>query len=898
MRKHIEVGTGVAYGNDSYKAGVDAASQALSKLKKFRPTLVLVFSSTKFDMAQVTQDLASVTGDCPMIGTSSVREIHQTPASDSVVVTIFASPYLTVEVGVGEGVSIDWESATLEALPKGETATYFHGEQKLGRPYYFSHPSSGISPVFALLFSPGMTLDQPSLSHEIHTFLRRRTLGRIPIVGGSSSSSDPNLRNYQIANGKVYEDAVVLAVVETDLLFGIGVAHGFRPTRNRAIVTHAQGHIVYELDDQPAVEACARLMGLKSQELKRAPIWFSRMPFGNADAYGQHHLLVPERVLEGCAIQFAPIMDSVEAITLMEMDPDKVGKPAHEAVRKAIEKGNIRNPASIVVFSCSLRHHLDNLAADEEMRGIVVQGRTTPLTGFLSFGEYGITEEGLPIYCNQSIVALVIANELDKSAINARRSANLLREIDYELKRKIIELSAFRKAKEVKFESHNWKNQLTEISQHIKKLTGASKVNFRFKFAKMNGDPINNEKRSISRNVIRLPLISLGEHLGYVEICGKTKVKSLDIVSSICDLVAMGIHRFLMDEKLRDQAKEFETLHNIAGEIVIAQDYRTALVKISLEIKRYTGAEAFSLWLHGDNLKPLCEESDFNDQNLNQFDLANQVIESREIHEKDADGNLLLGVPLIFKEQLKGVLILSFSENKGEIYSRIRFLKHLSINLAAMIETYELEKSSVIVKEIHHRVKNNLQIIASLLNLQKRRFQDDTMREAIENSIRRIMSIALVHETLYETNIGLVDAKTLIQTLSKLTIQEMVDNDQDVKVMIEATPILMLSSQQATNLALILNELLTNALKHGIQGMAKGEIQISLIEENGKVSLSIRDNGKGLPENFDVKKRKGLGLQLISTMAKNEFGGEFFLESMESGLNAKCIFPRNRLSTQ
>jgi two-component sensor histidine kinase len=274
------------------------------------------------------------------------------------------------------------------------------------------------------------------------------------------------------------------------------------------------------------------------------------------------------------------------------------------------------------------------------------------------------------------------------------------------------------------------------------------------------------------------------------------------------------------------------------------------------------------------------------------------VIESREIHEKDADGNLLLGVPLIFKEQLKGVLILSFSENKGEIYSRIRFLKHLSINLAAMIETYELEKSSVIVKEIHHRVKNNLQIIASLLNLQKRRFQDDTMREAIENSIRRIMSIALVHETLYETNIGLVDAKTLIQTLSKLTIQEMVDNDQDVKVMIEATPILMLSSQQATNLALILNELLTNALKHGIQGMAKGEIQISLIEENGKVSLSIRDNGKGLPENFDVKKRKGLGLQLISTMAKNEFGGEFFLESMESGLNAKCIFPRNRLSTQ
>ena len=129
MRKYIEVGTGVACGNDSYQAGVEAASQALAKLKKYKPTLVLLFSSTKFDLPQVTQGVISVTDDCPMIGTSSVREICQTPTIDSVVVTVFASPYLTVEVGVGEGVSIDWEKAILKALPKGKTAAYFHEEQ-------------------------------------------------------------------------------------------------------------------------------------------------------------------------------------------------------------------------------------------------------------------------------------------------------------------------------------------------------------------------------------------------------------------------------------------------------------------------------------------------------------------------------------------------------------------------------------------------------------------------------------------------------------------------------------------------------------------------------------------------------------------------------------------------
>ena len=898
MRKYIEIGTGIACGPDSYQAGFEAASQAFSKLKKYRPTLVLFFSSTKFDVPRVTQGVVSVTGDCPMIGTSSVGEICQTPASDSVVVTIFASPYLSAEVGVGEGVSIGWEKATLKALPKGETVAYFHGEQKLGRPYYFSHPSSGISPVFVLLFSPGMTLNQPSLSHEIHTFLRRRTLGRIPIVGGSSSSSDPFLRNYQIANGKVYEDAVVVAVVETDLLFGIGVAHGFRPTRNRAVVTRAQKHTVYELDDQPAVEACARLMNLKPEELKQRPIWFSRMPFGNADAYGQHHLLVPERVLEDGSIQFAPIMESMGAITLMEVDPDRIGKAAHEAVGKAMEIGHLKDPAAIIVFSCSLRHHSKNLAADEEMKGIIEHGRSVPLTGFLSFGEYGITDEGLPIYCNQSVVALVISNELDKSAITARRNANLLKDIDLQLKRKIIELSAFRQANEAKFESHNWKNQLNEIGQSIKNLTGAREVNFKLKFDGMKTDLVHSGKGPLNRNVIRLPFTSLGEHLGYLELFGKLRMKSLDIASSICDLVAMGIHRFLMDEKLREQTKEFETLHNIAREIVTAKDYRTVLVKISLEIKRYMGAELFSLWLDRGNRIPRCEESDFNDQNPDHSDLVSRVVESREIHGKEADKSLLLGVPLIFKEQLKGVLLLSFSDRQGEVHPKIEFLRHLSINLAAMIEIFELEKSSTLVREIHHRVKNNLQIIASLLNLQGRRTQDDTLRAAIENSIRRIMSIALVHETLCEKNAGHVDAATLVQSLSKLVIQEMTGTDQEVQVLIEGTPVLMLSSQQATNLALIVNELLNNALRHGIEGMAKGEIRISLAEENGNVLLSVRDNGKGLPENFDMKKHKGLGLQLILTIAKNEFAGEFSLEKMERGLNAKFIFPRSRLSLQ
>jgi two-component sensor histidine kinase len=897
MRKHIEIGTGVAYGDDSFRAGYEAATQAVSRIRRYKPSLVLLFVSTQFDLQKVVYGVCSVTGHCPMAGSSSVREICQVPTSDSVAVTVFASPFLSAEVRVGKEVSKDCKGAIRRALPKGQAAAYFHEGQKIGRPFYFSHPSSGISPVFAFLFSPGMTLKKPSLSHEIHNFLRRCTLGRIPIVGGSSSSSDPALRNYQIANGKVYEDAVVLAVVETDLLFGVGVAHGFRPTQKRAIVTKAGGHIVYQLDDQPAAVACGRLMGLRLKELKRTPVWFSRMPFGIADAYGQHHLLVPERIFKGGAIQFAPIMESIEAITLMEIDPKKIGTAAGEAVRRALEIGNIKHPAAIIVFSCSLRHDLDHLDRDEEARGIVEQGRSLPLTGFLSFGEYGLTEEGLPIYCNQSIVVLVLSNDLDKSAINARRNATLFKDIEIQLKRKILELSSFRQANEIKFEGNNWMASLKEIPQIIKNLTGAQEVNFELDSIYVPSEATTPMVSIKGTREIKIPFISLGEHLGYMGIFGKS-LKSLDVAIGICNLVAMRIHRVLQDKKFDEKAREIETLYNIAHEIVTGQDYRAVLVKISMEIQQHMGAKAFSLWLCNSQSKLIREVSSFDNRHVGDYELATQAVGSKQPQENRGPALFLIAVPLIFKEQVRGALVLSFEGEKKGFDGKLDFLNHLSINLAAMAEIYELNRRSSLMREIHHRVKNNLQIIASLLNLQLRRLDDAASRDALENSIRRIMSIAVVHEALCEKHLGQVDAIPLVKKISNLVTQGMAENGQEIQVMVGGASILMLSSQQATNLAVIMNELLNNAIKHGMNGLERGEIHISLTEENGKVVLSVLDNGKGLPDSFNLKKDKGLGLQLISTIAESEFAGQFSLEKRAHGLEARLIFSRDPLFVQ
>jgi two-component sensor histidine kinase/sensor domain CHASE-containing protein len=175
----------------------------------------------------------------------------------------------------------------------------------------------------------------------------------------------------------------------------------------------------------------------------------------------------------------------------------------------------------------------------------------------------------------------------------------------------------------------------------------------------------------------------------------------------------------------------------------------------------------------------------------------------------------------------------------------------------------QLHQSKVLLKEVHHRIKNNLQVINSLLTLQTLAIHDERINQLLKDCQHRIESIALVHEKLYSsTELSLVDVGEYTKSLvDKLRDSMVISNS--IRVSVNADPII-LDVDRAVPIGLILSELITNALKYAFPDGKAGEISVSLqmIEDN-QYSIIVRDDGVGFPEDLDIRHAKGLGLQLV-----------------------------------
>ncbi|WP_185716129.1 histidine kinase dimerization/phosphoacceptor domain -containing protein [Larkinella knui] len=183
-----------------------------------------------------------------------------------------------------------------------------------------------------------------------------------------------------------------------------------------------------------------------------------------------------------------------------------------------------------------------------------------------------------------------------------------------------------------------------------------------------------------------------------------------------------------------------------------------------------------------------------------------------------------------------------------------------------------LEKD-VLMKEIHHRVKNNLQVISGLLELQSKGLADETAREALREGQNRVRSIALIHQNLYQfENLSTIDLKRFINDLCR-QIQSVYQKQKPVTIDI-TVPDLHLDIDSAVPLGLILNELLSNSFKYAFAGVAAGEIKLAIQSTSGgKYQLRYADNGPGLPSDFDPAKAKTLGLQLVNDLSR-QIGGK------------------------
>jgi PAS domain S-box-containing protein len=185
-----------------------------------------------------------------------------------------------------------------------------------------------------------------------------------------------------------------------------------------------------------------------------------------------------------------------------------------------------------------------------------------------------------------------------------------------------------------------------------------------------------------------------------------------------------------------------------------------------------------------------------------------------------------------------------------------------------------LKEKDVLLGEVHHRVKNNLQIIHSLLDLQSARISDPAALDLLMDSQNRIRSMALIHQTLYQSkDFAKVDFRHFLDSLVPTLVASYGVNPDRIALSVEAAQ-LFLPINAAIPCGLVVNELISNALKHAFPGDRKGEISVELIADpSGKAVLSVADNGIGIPEGIDISKTSTLGLQLV-TLLTDQLGGK------------------------
>ncbi|MGE0567918.1 MAG: PAS domain S-box protein [Bacteroidia bacterium] len=216
-----------------------------------------------------------------------------------------------------------------------------------------------------------------------------------------------------------------------------------------------------------------------------------------------------------------------------------------------------------------------------------------------------------------------------------------------------------------------------------------------------------------------------------------------------------------------------------------------------------------------------------------------------------------------------------FESNKiVEVSGVAHDITQLKQNEEGLVQS--LKEKEVLLKEVHHRVKNNMQIISSILNLQSSYIYDTKVLELLKESQNRIKTMAYVHESLYQNKtFSIINLSEYLSTLVNNIVQSYSVSPEKTKLIINSEKVL-LNLDNAIPLGLIANELVTNAIKHAFPGKSKGVIQINLQTKNNYVFLNIEDNGIGLPPDFNPESSATLGLQLVQTLgdqitAKVEF---------------------------
>ena len=363
-----------------------------------------------------------------------------------------------------------------------------------------------------------------------------------------------------------------------------------------------------------------------------------------------------------------------------------------------------------------------------------------------------------------------------------------------------------------------------------------------------------------------IAVISSHRNVEHSRSSGKLESNYRDLANNLYEMVAEGTFPY------QDSGSLFEPVPRV-GDGLIRLDANSAISYASPNAKSAFSRMGWRGDLEGNNLGEIAEQVVTASLNPHEEGIRSRlngkILQRVEIDNQGATIDLLV-LPLIFGTDKIGAIVLL--QNVTELRRRDR----------------ELVSKDATIREIHHRVKNNLQTVSALLRLQSRRIEDPAAAAALDEAVRRIASIALVHETLSNSTQTTV---AFDEVLSALVTHSLELSPRMGELHIERIgEIGLLESRVATPLSLVVTELIHNALEHGLAESGT-QLKIELQRYSNEGLVTISDDGIGLPDDFNLMTSANLGLQIVRTLTENELQGELKLESTAKGTQAKLRFP-------
>lgn len=382
----------------------------------------------------------------------------------------------------------------------------------------------------------------------------------------------------------------------------------------------------------------------------------------------------------------------------------------------------------------------------------------------------------------------------------------------------------------------------------------------------------------------------------------------IDLVALIGDLAAGVLYRTQLFDQQKRQLNELQGLAQVSEAVTSPQYLDDMLDVVTSMASRMLRASVCTLYLIDESRQFLelrsARRYDANYQKREPLKIdqgvmgevvssgrsitvanvqTDQRYASRELAK--ADGLVsMLAEPLSVRGRVIGVLACYTKKRTTFTKQQKSLFATLANQTALAIENAQLITNAAVVKEMHHRIKNNLQTVAMLMRLQMGEADRWSTREVLEMSIARIQSIAAVHEALSERGFKLVDIQDVFQ---RLTAGVMTAPQQNISIDISGEN-LALPSRTATAVALIVNELIQNSIEHGFAGQQNGTIQIVVSQSPQHIIVSVRDDGVGLPEPL----QRNLGLDLVATLSADDLNGGVVFKAADPGTEAILTFPK------